>query len=122
MHARSARPFKILKRVGPNAYVLDLPPDYGISSTFNTEDLVAFKGTPVIPDAPFDDPLPCLTLLTFPSPFLHPLIYHMHVKNILMLLDEHIVSTRDGRVQHFLVRWRGRPISDCTWITSDELQ
>jgi hypothetical protein len=64
----------------------------------------------------------CLTLLTFPSPFLHPLIYHMHVKNILMLLDEHIVSTRDGGVQRFLVRWRGRPTSDCTWITSDELQ
>ena len=45
----------------------------------------------------------------------------MHVKNILMLLDEHIVSNGDGGVQRFLVRWRGRPTSDCTWITSDEL-
>lgn len=35
LQARSAGPFKVLQRVGPNAYVIDIPPDYGISSTFN---------------------------------------------------------------------------------------
>ncbi|GFZ13346.1 hypothetical protein Acr_23g0017310 [Actinidia rufa] len=29
---------------------------------------------------------------------------------------------RDGGVQRFLVRWSGRPTSDDTWITSDDLQ
>ncbi|GFS34415.1 hypothetical protein Acr_00g0033910 [Actinidia rufa] len=29
---------------------------------------------------------------------------------------------RDGGVQCFLVRWSGRPASDDTWITSDDLQ
>uniref|UniRef100_A0A2N9HD78 Integrase catalytic domain-containing protein n=1 Tax=Fagus sylvatica TaxID=28930 RepID=A0A2N9HD78_FAGSY len=57
-HACSAGPFKILKWVGPNAYLLDLPLDYGISFTFNIEDFVVFKGTAVIPDTPFDEPLP----------------------------------------------------------------
>ena len=42
LHAHSVRPFKVLQRVGPNAYVLDLPLDLGISSTFNIKDLVAY--------------------------------------------------------------------------------
>ena len=45
LQARSTGPFKILKRLGPNAYVLDLPFDMGISSTFNVEDLVPFRGS-----------------------------------------------------------------------------
>ena len=45
LQARSAGPFKILKQMGPNAYVIDLPHDYGISSSFNIEDLVAYKAS-----------------------------------------------------------------------------
>ena len=41
--------------MGPNAYVIDLPYDYGISSFFNIEDLVAYKSPIVIPDTPFDE-------------------------------------------------------------------
>ena len=35
-------PFWVLKRVRLNAYVVELPDDYGISSTFNVSDLVAY--------------------------------------------------------------------------------
>jgi hypothetical protein len=120
LHARSARLFKILKRVGPNAYLLDLHLDYGISSTFNIEDLVAFKGTAVIPDTPFDEPLsdPIDIPLPIPAPFNLPYARKEHIDAIL---DEQIVSARDGGVQHFFVRWHGRLTSNCTWITRDEL-
>lgn len=56
LQARSARPFKVLKRMGPNAYVIDLSYDYDISSSFNTKDLVAYKSPTVIPNTPFNEP------------------------------------------------------------------
>jgi len=47
--------YKILKKVNPNTYVNDLPSNFGISSTFNISDLVAYKGPPFNPDNPLVD-------------------------------------------------------------------
>ena len=58
LQARSARPFKVLKQIGLNAYVIDLPHDYGISLSFNIEDLVAYKSPTAILDTPFYESLP----------------------------------------------------------------
>ena len=58
LHARGARPFKIIKKVGSNAYVLELPPELGISSTFNISDLVKYRKPAMIPSEPFEpDPI-----------------------------------------------------------------
>ena len=53
LHARGAGPFRVVKRVGSNAYVLELPPELGISSTFNITDLVEYREPAVIPSEPF---------------------------------------------------------------------
>ena len=45
LQAPSAGSVKVLKQMGPNAYVINLPHDYGISSSFNIEDLVAYKAS-----------------------------------------------------------------------------
>jgi hypothetical protein len=44
LHARRAGPFQITKKLGNNAYVIDLPSEFGISPIFNIEDITVFKG------------------------------------------------------------------------------
>ena len=87
LQARNAGPFKVLKRKGPNAYVIDLSHNYGISSSFNVEDLVAYISPTVIPDTPFDEPLLDLIDAPIPTP-LHLNLPHAHKESIDAILDE----------------------------------
>lgn len=58
LQAHGIRLFKVLKQVSSNAYIIDLPHDYGVSSTFNIEDLdIAYKDPAIIPNTPFARPL-----------------------------------------------------------------
>ena len=54
LQLKSSSPFKILERIGINAYVIDLPPEWTISNTFNTSDLIEFHGSPSIPSKMFE--------------------------------------------------------------------
>ncbi|KAG6763051.1 hypothetical protein POTOM_033583 [Populus tomentosa] len=108
LHARRAGPFTVLKKLGPNAYVIDLPPTYAISPVFNIEDLTAFTGqndvTPPTDDIPIRVPsTPC------PSDV------------ILAVIDHQFVSTRRGGYYKFLVQWAHKPLSDSVWLQGDEV-
>ena len=52
LHPRAAGPFEILRVINPNAYVVAIPPEWGISSTFNIYDLVDYHGPLDIPAEP----------------------------------------------------------------------
>jgi len=41
---RGDGPFQVLERINNNAYRLDLPEEYGVSTTFNISDLTPFAG------------------------------------------------------------------------------
>nr|KYP62981.1 Transposon Ty3-I Gag-Pol polyprotein [Cajanus cajan] len=42
LNPRGDGPFQVLQRINDNAYILDLPSDYGVSNTFNISDLTPF--------------------------------------------------------------------------------
>ena len=80
LHARSAGPFKILKKINSNAYVVDLPPDFSISCSFNVENLVPYRGIFDTPSDSFVDE-PSQDLLSKSPRYLHfPLNYPMQQK------------------------------------------
>ena len=88
-----------MKQIRPNAYVIDFSPYFGIGSTFNIEDLVAFKGIFSIPNdlflepihEPKIDPPTTSTIASTPLPISPPPKEHNNA-----ILDEQIISTRTG--------------------------
>ena len=119
LHARGAGPFKVLKKVGPNAYVLELPPEYGISSTFNISYLKEYKGPALIPSEPFG-PYPTFESETLPE--CPPAIPPKRKEIVEHILDDQSITTRNKGYQRYLVRWQGRPESEDSWITREDLQ
>ena len=89
--------------MGSNAYVIDLPSDFGISPNFNIEDLTEFKGDvdniTAIP-VPAITPVPQVLEITAPR------------DEIASILDHEFVTTRRGGYYKFLVQWKNRPGSD----------
>ena len=119
LHARSAGPFKVIKKIGYNVYVLDLPSDLGISSTFNVSDLVEYKEPIMIPSEPFE-PEPIIESESIPE--CPPTILPKWRDKIERIRDDQAITTRNKGYQRYLVRWQGRPESEDSWITREDLQ
>jgi len=81
LHLRRAGPFKVLKRLGDNAYLIDLPSNLTFSPIFNIADLTPFHRS-------VDDATPTPTVSLPPS--IKPR------DEIAEILDDQIVSTRRG--------------------------
>ncbi|KAL6567804.1 hypothetical protein OROGR_001472 [Orobanche gracilis] len=121
LFARASGPFRIIKRLGDNAYLLDLPLELTISPIFNVGDLTPYRGT-------FEPPTfsasvtggsatsPVSVPKLPPSP---PLIMMDEVDAIL---EDEIVCTTDGGFHRYLVAWKGRPASNNSWVQEEELR
>ena len=118
LHARSAGPFRVLSRVGENAYVVGIPPSWGISSTFNVADLATYSALPPH-DQPSDPgPFSESEFAQQSTPPVLPPDWHEQVEEVL---QEIIDFTGDGASRRFFVRWQGRPAEDDAWITEGNL-
>ena len=108
-----------MRKIKSNAYVVDLPPDFGISLSFNVEDLIAYYGpnffsdNPLL-DKPSHEPISETPLLP-PLPQIQP----THTaKQIDEIIDDKIVPTRDGGYHNLLICWRGLPDSENFWSSN----
>jgi len=100
LHAWGAGPFKVLKRVGTNAYVLELPPKYGISSTFNISDMKEYKEPALIPSEPFE-PYPAFKSETLPE--CPPALQPEWRDRIESILDDQVITIFYKGYQGYLV-------------------
>ncbi|CAL2237284.1 unnamed protein product [Prunus armeniaca] len=117
LHARSMGPYCILRKLGANAYLVELPPDVHISPIFNIFDLFPYRGTftppvaIVITHAIVPSAAPCV-----------PASHAAPTDKISQVLDHEVVASAPGGFSRFLVRWVGRPDTDATWITENEFR
>lgn len=97
----------ILKRLGTNAYPLELPEDWKISPIFNVEDLTAYLGH-------HEDEEEETALRLPPATKTKP--------EIEAIVRDELMSIRTGGFQKFLVKWKGKTESENTWIAATDLQ
>ena len=119
--ARSIGPSQVLSRIGGIAYVVDIPPSWGISSTFHVMDLTSHPALPLSSDV---KPSPTGPLferefsLKSTTPVLPP-DQHRRVEEIFR---EVIDNSEDGVSWRFLVHWPGRPPEDDVYISEVDLE
>jgi hypothetical protein len=99
LHVRRAGPFRITKKLGSNAYVIDLPSEFGISPVFNIEDIAAFKSDEDVSSHPSKTEempvcLPKVPTTTTPQ------------EDIASIMDHQFFSTRRKGYYKFLVHWQ----------------
>jgi hypothetical protein len=104
LHAKEIGPFKILKKLGSNASLIDLPP---VQSSFQCRrpyDLSRFYVCSRIEDRP----------LTIPQVQPTPEI-------VDSILTHQFVSTRRGGYYKVLVKWASKPKSEVVWLQDHEV-
>ncbi|BBH03402.1 hypothetical protein Prudu_014267 [Prunus dulcis] len=115
LHARSMGPYRILRKLGANAYLVELPSDVHISPIFNISDLFPYRGTFTPPVA-----TEITHAIVPPAAPRVPTSHAAPTDQISQVLDHEVVASALGGFSRFLVRWVGRPDTDATWITEDE--
>ena len=113
LHAHWAGLFRVTKKLGTNAYVIELPSKFGISPIFNIEDFMEFKGDV---DENSTIPLPEVTLVLRVLENITPW------DEIAVILNHQFVTTRQGGYYKFLVQWTNRPNSDSVWLQASEIK
>ena len=111
LYARGVGPFKILKKIRPNAYMLELPPDLDISLTFNVSDLIEYKELALIPSEPFEPD----SIMSKPTFECLPAILPEQSDRVECILDDQTITTQNKCYQRYLVHWKGYPIEERTW-------
>ena len=104
-YARAMGPYSIIRKLGSNVYLLDLPNDMDISPVFNVEDLLPYRNTFKPSTLPSSVSVGEASKV---APTMPSLQYFN--KTVDIILDDEFLTFRDGGFRRFLVKWHGRPI------------
>ena len=102
-------PCKIVKRHdSENAYEVELPTKLNILLIFNILDLTQFYE-----GGDGDEVAKAQWIIPIAS---------LAIKKIEEILDSHVgKSTRNRSYEEYLVKWKGRPIEDSSWLEKEEV-
>ena len=102
-------PCKILKKHDSgNAYEVELPTELNISPVFNISDLTEYHEGGVEDE---------VTAAQWSIP-----ATSSDNKEIEDILDSRVGrSTRNRTYEEYLVKWKGRPVEDSSWLTKEEV-
>ena len=116
LYARAMGPYSIIRKLGSNEYLLDLPNDMDIL-VFNLQDLLPYRG-------PFEpSTLPSSVSAGEASKCASTMPSVQYYKETMdAILDDEFMTSRDGGFRRFLVKWHGHPDFDDTWIQEDNLR
>ena len=103
-HTRAMGSYRIIRKLGSNAYVLDLCDNLGISPISHVEDLTLHRGTLEPPCLPFRVSAGTQVPKLPPLPQSHA--------NIKAMLNDEFMSSSGGGFRCFIVQWLGWPQSD----------
>lgn len=104
---RKFGPCRILKKLGLNAYRLELPEGFKISPVYNISDLYPFYGDSEDPILPNNN----INSVSMDS-----------VRESIDVLDMRSITTRRGTYTQYLVHWNGKPNGEDAWVSSEELK
>lgn len=110
-------PCNILEKFSENAYVLELPIVIGISPIFNVVDLYPYQ------DDDKDHPL-----VNYDRSVAKGALWVKHIpvedtSQIEEILDAKFAKkTRGKEIYEYLVKWKGHPKEDSTWMRATDIQ
>ncbi|PKA62667.1 hypothetical protein AXF42_Ash012254 [Apostasia shenzhenica] len=137
--------YRILRKISPSAYELELPKHMRINPTFNISDLTPYHEplpdpVPTIDLVPSTDPVsPTSSTVTLsPYPDVPSSIQPRTVSKSMVslppepkmppalpipdvILDDQTVFTTDDLLHRYLIRWRDLPSTQDSWLVHDEL-
>ena len=117
MKFKKIGPCKILRKFSTNPYELELPIGIGISPIFNVADLYPYKIDNIGQPKEDGDP----TVLEEVD-----WLKHMPTKRpaaVEAIMETKVVKkTRGKEYLEYLVKWRGHPAEDSTWMSATDLE
>lgn len=107
-------PLWVVQKFGNNANEVELPPNLGISPIFNVCDLASFKGS-------LTDAAPDSSLVEEDVDWVKDLPPSKPLELECILDSKVIKPTRKGVYKDYLVKWKGLPKSEGTWMSEGDI-